>query len=537
MKNKPKDFTKQKYYIIILIVILLLGAFLRFYNITKKGFYFDDEAIYALQAKSKLALPQAAYHHFKDDISFKEARELYMPWGFWKGSNGRPGYISLAAFSFFVGGEKDYVIFILNGFLSLLAVFFLYLLASLMTNKKIGLIAAFLLAISPYFLYYSRNGRSQAATSLFLIAGIYFFAKALKDKKNNSRLFFISGILIGYAFTTHWSLLVSIIVIPLIFLYFWHKKTFPYEELKKYFFRFSAGFLIPLLFFQIITAAQDALLYYFIPYTQNFANYFAELLDLFRDIPRAKIYGSFEPLFYLNLFSLMDGIMPLILLIAGIILIIYKKLYKNSEFLPLLAVTTISIILISVSYTRVARTFATFLPLVYFFAAFAIWETANFINNKKLQIIFVASIILLISLSAAKNNPRLLEFGNPYKKAVEIAQRHAPNDKIFLAEHVSSPIFYFYANDILKGAYTSELAKKQGAEIFLSDWLLWEDVASDRKYFLNLAPSITIDDPFLEMLINPLEVDRWVSYYGSGIEDFLELKTEPYFNAINIYKL
>src|SRR3989338_4966770 len=525
---------KQKYYIAILALILLLGAFLRFYNITQKGFYFDDEAVYALQAKSKIALPQAVFHHFKDGISFREAREKYMPWGFWKRSNGRPGYIYLVASSFIIGNAKDTTIFILNGILSLAAILFLYLLTSLLINKNAGLAAAFLLTISPYFLYYSRNGRSQIATSLFFTAGIYFLVKALKNKM--PRLFFIGGLLIGYALTTHWSLLVSFAAVPLVFLYLFRKKTFPFEELKKYFLKFSAGFLMPLLFFQFITVIQDLLLYFFVPYTQNFANYFAELLDLFKDIPRAKVYGSFEPFFYLNLFSSMDGLISVILFLGGVILAIYKKIYRKSEFILLLIITMISIILISVSYTRVARTFASFLPLIYFFAAFAIWEIVGLIKYKKLKFAFVAAIIILTGINAIENNKLILRFGNPYKKSVEMAQNYASNEKIFLADYSSGPIFNFYANDILKGATTAESAKEQGARVFLSDWLLWEDVAADRSYFKSVKPSIVINDPFLEMTINPLEVDRWVSYYDSGIEDFINLKNnEHHFNVINIY--
>ncbi len=67
-------------------------------------------------------------------------------------------------------------------FLGLLAIFFTYKLAKLYFNKPVALIAALLLAISPWHIHYSRISMDPIAFPTFFIMGFYFLSVGLKKR-------------------------------------------------------------------------------------------------------------------------------------------------------------------------------------------------------------------------------------------------------------------------------------------------------------------------------------------------------------------
>ena len=111
-----------------------------------------------------------------------------------------------------------------SALLGVISVYFIYLLANQLFSKKTpqgwpqglpwgGLVAALLLAISPWHLHFSRGGWEANAASVFMVIGLYYLVRSLE----NSKYFFLTTLFFVLALYTYHSLR---IVIPLLFIAF-----------------------------------------------------------------------------------------------------------------------------------------------------------------------------------------------------------------------------------------------------------------------------------------------------------------------------
>lgn len=98
---------------------------------------------------------------------------------------------------------------------SLFSIFFTCLLGKELFNKKVGIISAFLLTISPWHIYVSTTGYNVCLLPFFYTAIIYCLLKFFKEKKNF--YFYISTIISAITFYTY---ALSFLWIPLIYLIF-----------------------------------------------------------------------------------------------------------------------------------------------------------------------------------------------------------------------------------------------------------------------------------------------------------------------------
>lgn len=80
------------------------------------------------------------------------------------------------------------------------AIFFVYLIASYLWNKKTGIIATAVAFFNPFFFIYAFEGRMYSILALGVTASMYFFIRILFDKKPSNK------ILAGYIFSTAWAL-------------------------------------------------------------------------------------------------------------------------------------------------------------------------------------------------------------------------------------------------------------------------------------------------------------------------------------------
>ena len=99
--------------------------------------------------------------------------------------------------------------------LGILAVFFTYKVASLYVNRLTALIAAFLLAVAPWHIQYSRIAMDPISGPAFFIMGFYFFASGFRER--NRRRLVLSAIPVGLSLYTY---AVARLFVPLFFLLF-----------------------------------------------------------------------------------------------------------------------------------------------------------------------------------------------------------------------------------------------------------------------------------------------------------------------------
>ncbi|MEK6898935.1 MAG: glycosyltransferase family 39 protein [Nanoarchaeota archaeon] len=158
--DRSIDFLFSNYYFILLIGIFLFGAILRFIVVTNVGLV-ADEPVHAMHAIGTVALnplstlSQSPLWFYITDIA-------YIIFGI--------NWFSARFLSFFFGS------------LSIIAVF---LLGSVMFNRKVGILAAFILAVSSYHIVWAAAYMDEGMM-FFILLAMYLFVKEYKDKKTIS---------------------------------------------------------------------------------------------------------------------------------------------------------------------------------------------------------------------------------------------------------------------------------------------------------------------------------------------------------------
>lgn len=203
---------------VLLVCIILLAFFLRVHNLTTNPpELFSDELINITSAKS--IIETGSDLHGKLYVYFSDRVEMRPP------IYGYSAYIATRIF-----GESAFGIRLPAVFFGVVTVVLLYALAEELTkNTELALIAAFILAILPWHVHYSRIGWEPAALLPFLLGGIYFLYKGIQaDRK---RLITIGIVLMGLAIYTYqaaplYSVLFTTLIIFLFRSYFFTKTKF-----------------------------------------------------------------------------------------------------------------------------------------------------------------------------------------------------------------------------------------------------------------------------------------------------------------------
>jgi 4-amino-4-deoxy-L-arabinose transferase-like glycosyltransferase len=183
---------------ILIILIFILAVFLRFYRLDIYPALNADEAAIGYNAYSliKTGLDEHGNPwpvHFQSFNDYKPGLFFYIVLPFVK-------VLGLNIWSVRLPGAA-------LGVFTVLAVYFLV--KSLFESRKLSLASAFLLAISPWHIQFSRGGWEVNASTFFITSGLLFFVKGLR----NSRYWIISTILfVASLFTYH----AARIVVPLL---------------------------------------------------------------------------------------------------------------------------------------------------------------------------------------------------------------------------------------------------------------------------------------------------------------------------------
>lgn len=203
----------------IFVFIILLATILRFYKLDQipPAIYWDEAAngynAYAIANWGKdewgKSFP-AFFQSFGDD---KNPVHIYLTAIFVK-------ILGLSEFSTRLPAA-------LMGVLGVAVIF--YLGAAIFSSKYVGLIAAFIMAISPYTLQFSRFNHEAVFTIFFFMLGLWLFLKAVQEKSILLLLAFFS---LGVSIITYHpaKIVVPPMIILLIALYF--KKLW---QIKKFF--------------------------------------------------------------------------------------------------------------------------------------------------------------------------------------------------------------------------------------------------------------------------------------------------------------
>jgi 4-amino-4-deoxy-L-arabinose transferase-like glycosyltransferase len=187
-----------------LILILILAAILRFYYLGSTPPSLDwDEVSLAYNAYSLLTTGHDEYGNAFPVLSIRSFND-YKP----------PMYVYALMPSLLLFGKTDFAIRFPSALAGTLTVLFTYLLTKELFNKKIALVSALLLAISPWSLQFSRIAFEANLALWFFVTGMFFLIRSF----TKPWLLPVSAGTLGLAIFSYHSLRLIIPVLVLIIL-------------------------------------------------------------------------------------------------------------------------------------------------------------------------------------------------------------------------------------------------------------------------------------------------------------------------------
>lgn len=232
----------------VLILILIVGAVLRFYGITHNPpSLFGDEVDLGYQAYSILKTGNDYYGN-KFPLNFHSLAE-------WR----TPIYLYSAVPTVAIFGISPLGVRLPAAIFGVLGILAIYLFSKeLFKNQKVGLFTAFVVAVSPWHIQYSRAGFEVTEMLFFLVIGIYFFLKSL----TNSKYLWISVLCV---LITPWiystaKIFAPIVILLILIIWFrdiWHMRR--NDKLKAIFVGLFIG--LPFLYGMFFTGASQRFSY------------------------------------------------------------------------------------------------------------------------------------------------------------------------------------------------------------------------------------------------------------------------------------
>ncbi len=222
---------RKKNYLLLLFLIIILGAFLRLYRISELAVFLADQASDSQKVLDMLR------------GKFTLLGPITSVGGFY---NGPIVYYLMFPFYFLFKGDPIAGT-IFQSTLSVLTIPLLYLLGKKIKNEEVGLLAGFLLAISPLMIDYARATFNAYPAIFFSTLIIYLFFIVLE--RYNNLIALLLGIMIGWIIQMHY---LAIVFLFLVILYpsISKKNRFPFS----YYCFVLAGFVLgifPFLLFEI----------------------------------------------------------------------------------------------------------------------------------------------------------------------------------------------------------------------------------------------------------------------------------------------
>jgi uncharacterized membrane protein len=196
----PKNLNSIKFFVLYALIIFFLGFSLRFFDISQENIWYDE-------SYTVLNLKQPDLVTMTKTI---EKNELYNP----------PLYYVVMYGWTKLFGFSEFALRIFSAIFGSLSLIIIYFLGKELFNRKVGLIAELLFAISPLQISFSQEARSYAFFIFLTLCSFYFFIRYMKEPKK------IHGFM--YVITTVFSLYTlvlgffSILLQNLIFFFFYY---------------------------------------------------------------------------------------------------------------------------------------------------------------------------------------------------------------------------------------------------------------------------------------------------------------------------
>lgn len=425
-----------------LIIIIFIAAFLRLYHIQDKCFFFTDEA-----ANSREAIfVKDIFNHTIKSFSFKnitdKERASYISnnLGGLPLTNPKPGHAALIAlFGNLTNGIKDYTCSLMSAFFGLATVILIFFLGKSLYSPKIGILSAFLLAISGYHLLYSRQGIGEINTLFFFVLANILYIQSIKNKYFSIWYLGLCGFFIGIAYSCHyrWVLMPFFFYVYELYFFYSKKPHFSIENIK----RFSTLSLTMLLPFAIYESFYHLLLiiYRRAEIVFPYRTYMELLFDNIFRFGKSVAFNIQDFIAYPYYLYKLEGIAICILLLYGI----YKlaRNYVSFNFIIFFQFF-VSLIFFGLHSADFPRFFVIALPSIFLIISKAL---DDYIKPKNIVFIVILVLICIFSLPNINN---ILNLNSGLRRAFNFLSAQGVTKHITTHEQVS--LFYAKNPDLVR---------------------------------------------------------------------------------------
>lgn len=191
-----------------IICILLLATGVRLWGLTERGVYDYDEAWYLLEAKTLYYTGDYLLSAVGlSEVDTDQGLRAYVKQrGTVPMTSVKPGHTILTFLGMVVLGTHDYSGLGVSALSGILTVLLVFLIGKELGGTRLGLAAAFILAVSPLHIHYSRSMYSQSNAVLFATLGAYLWVRQKNRDTPGLWPLFAAGAAIGYSFTCHFNI-------------------------------------------------------------------------------------------------------------------------------------------------------------------------------------------------------------------------------------------------------------------------------------------------------------------------------------------
>ena len=157
----------------LIFLIFLLGLALRLYDLGSESIWYDEASSIAV---AKLGLIEQ------------------ISWSFVQNDNNPPLYYQIMHFWIWIFGDSEFAARVPAALFGSFSIFAIYMVGRLTFNKKVGLIAALILATSLFHIKYSQEARAYSLLAFLTLVSFYYYLKIISSDR---RLY-----VFGYLFST-----------------------------------------------------------------------------------------------------------------------------------------------------------------------------------------------------------------------------------------------------------------------------------------------------------------------------------------------
>lgn len=430
--------------VLLMVLIVSLGAVLRFYDLGRNSFWSDE------------------LKTIGDASTLTSVKAFFTPSG-----NAHPKLYFLLLHGWMQLGAGDFFLRSLGVIFGLLLIVATFFLGQELYNSRIGLLAAFAVAISPYHLLYDRELRMYSLFAFLSIASLYFLWRALRD--NNRTAWGMYTLFTTLNLYTHYHAMLLIFAQWVYLLFSWGENKRSWVKMlfaNIVAFMFYAPWLTNGLYFHMQNVATWSRRQEILP-AKGF---------LFLAKPLYVIYGLClgQTLLPWKFWGII-GILSFFTL--GVIALAVAKKHNNCDRFILIMVTTV-LIAGSIFSAAMPRYYIMLAPLIYILLLALIDKVA--IKNALYVLLFIILICWSVGLANYYQGRdfHVMAHADPWKAVGRYLEQNVrPNDIIVFVGKSSSLAYYYKAHPLwqLDDKAFGDLKRHKLYPKHASLWLLTSD--------------------------------------------------------------